>query len=188
MKTCISFILSFVLMLSSNSLVLSKPNNKILNDTVNCRILTKEEAIKQISKVDHISKKEATKKIDMLHTKDSIFKNYHEYSTTVKLGKNYMVEVGSICQMDSKSGHLEFENIISSWSSSTDTKNYSWNIFHLSNQILNDGQLRLFSRGCIDDPIYINIPSTDITKKEGSTFHFRKVKTIDKTISLPWWK
>lgn len=188
METCISFILSFVLMLSSNSLVLSKPNNKALNDSVNSRVLTKEQAIKRISEVDHISKKEATKKVDMLSTKDGILKKYHEYSTTVKLGAGYLVEVGSICQMDTISGHSEFRNIISSWSSSTGKGDYSWDIFFLHNHILNAGQLRLFSRGCIDDPKYISTSSTDGTQKIGTTFHFRKTKTIDKTISLPWWK
>lgn len=190
MKKIITLLICFMLVVAlSKWFYIDKNinNDQMIGNDLHYRALDQEEAIKRISEVDNISLKAATRKL--LPDENLVIKfftkilpftdntKFYEYYTIKELGKGQKVEVGSICKMYGDFTHNEFREIISSWSEINSVGNHTWKSNHVSNQILNYGQLRLFSEGIITFRSAGDYPR-----------HFEKKVTIDETITLPWWK
>ncbi|MCL4365602.1 hypothetical protein M1437_00010 [Patescibacteria group bacterium] len=196
-----------ILLLVSSDAVFANSNDKKKDkvpSNIHYKILTKEEAIKRVSEIDGISLEDAKKKVSQADSQDKVTAlsgyTYAEYYTTKKLGAGYEVEVGSVVRMATGGGYSNFDTIISSWSVASGSGSYTWNKFHVSNQILNAGQLLLNSRGALEVKVDTSTTagaqagsellgaSFSVSSTVGTTTYYRKTETIKETITLSWWR
>lgn len=208
MKKIITFLLSFVLILSSSSLVFAASNNKD-NDDFRCKILTKEQFIQRLSEVENISLEEAAKRVENSNEKNNIESEgtvsplaytYGEYYVQESIGAGYKIEVGALMQMAEGGGHSQFYKVESTWSEAVGSGSYDWDHFYKQATILNAGQLRLATRGNI--VVKVDTSTTaganfgskligagfEVSATQNKTTYYRKTASVSKVKTLSWWK
>ena len=160
------------------------------------RELTREEAMQRLMETQSISRIEAMNVLGPIGVYGT---GYQEAIITQDLGAGFKVEVGALLTTATGSGHSNFTEVITTWSAAAGSGAYTWTEYYdpiaeITGTTKNSVYLQV--RGAIEVNVDITLSGSatfmDLLDKAefelslalGSTYTYRKVKTISGTYTM----